>query len=353
MKISRKIFKPIDQIIFSKLSHDYNPIHIDQKESRRLISGECIVHGVHSVLWALEELLKIKKINLSTINVEFLKQINLYQNVEVFWFNSKKKLIIKSDLTTHIIIHINIDKIKSITFKDNQLLITKNLPKHPNNFNINDLRAGQTFKVLVGGKINYSVKLFPLLLKHIGINTVFEICLLSYIIGMQVPGLNSIFSSVKIIINRQNNNNLLNLDLLDSRFGFANLSYFGNNINAKLKAFFRPSPINLPSVKYIEKKIKKKINLENINILIIGGSRGIGAWITKLVTISGANVTMTYSSGKKEAELIKSDLLSIGLNCKIKKLSISDKHKIKLPSGKFDHLYYFPTPKTTILKIIF
>ena len=98
-------------------------------------------------------------------------------------------------------------------------------------------------------------------------------------------------------------------------------------------------------MKYIEKKIKKKINLENINILIIGGSRGIGAWITKLVTISGANVTMTYSSGKKEAELIKSDLLSIGLNCKIKKLSISDKHKIKLPSGKFDHLYYFPTPK--------
>ena len=42
------------QILFSKLSGDINPIHLDFIEARKSIAGECIVHGIHSFLWSIE-----------------------------------------------------------------------------------------------------------------------------------------------------------------------------------------------------------------------------------------------------------------------------------------------------------
>ena len=49
-----RTFSLEDQKKFSKFSGDKNPIHLDILNQRKTITGECIVHGIHSVLWAIE-----------------------------------------------------------------------------------------------------------------------------------------------------------------------------------------------------------------------------------------------------------------------------------------------------------
>ena len=49
------------------------------------------------------------------------------------------------------------------------------------------------------------------------------------------------------------------------------------------------------------------ITLENKNVLVTGGSRGIGKACVELFLKSGANVAFTFHSAKEEAEKVVSD----------------------------------------------
>lgn len=44
---SHRIFTEHDQVLFSRLSGDANPIHMDPLIARRLMFGQRIVHGIH------------------------------------------------------------------------------------------------------------------------------------------------------------------------------------------------------------------------------------------------------------------------------------------------------------------
>ena len=75
--LGSKIFTLDDQIAFSKASGDFNPIHLDPILARRTIYGECIVHGIHGLIWALELYSKKSSKVFSHINVNFRKPIFL------------------------------------------------------------------------------------------------------------------------------------------------------------------------------------------------------------------------------------------------------------------------------------
>ena len=65
------------QILFSKLSGDTNPIHLDYIEARKSIAGECIVHGMHSFLWSIEHLINEIKYPFSSYEINFKRYIPL------------------------------------------------------------------------------------------------------------------------------------------------------------------------------------------------------------------------------------------------------------------------------------
>ena len=49
-----RIFTPDDQEAFAQFSGDFNPFHMDSLVARRLLSGETVVHGVHTILFGLD-----------------------------------------------------------------------------------------------------------------------------------------------------------------------------------------------------------------------------------------------------------------------------------------------------------
>src|SRR3954464_10855593 len=48
-------FRLPDLAAFAELSGDYNPLHTDPIAARRTQFGNCVVHGVLVLLWALNE----------------------------------------------------------------------------------------------------------------------------------------------------------------------------------------------------------------------------------------------------------------------------------------------------------
>ena len=54
--LGQRRFGIADQRRFADLSGDCNPMHMDPVAARRLLSGQLVVHGVHTLLAALEML---------------------------------------------------------------------------------------------------------------------------------------------------------------------------------------------------------------------------------------------------------------------------------------------------------
>ena len=85
--IGKRIYTLEDQNFFADCVGDWNPIHLDANSSRRSLTGDVIVHGMHVVLDAMEYVAKNKFFNsytLKRINIKFLKPVFLNQELNFF-----------------------------------------------------------------------------------------------------------------------------------------------------------------------------------------------------------------------------------------------------------------------------
>ena len=121
--LAKKKFTLKDQSLFAVTSGDKNPIHIDPVYARKTISGECIVHGINIIMWAINSLIKKTNLIPSTIKASFLKPIFLNENVLCLWKKDLNQIHIISNkiLLTSIELEIGeITKNKEINIKIGQ-----------------------------------------------------------------------------------------------------------------------------------------------------------------------------------------------------------------------------------------
>ena len=67
-RLGNFIISEDEGIKFSKISGDYNPIHLDEVFARKSIPGQIVVHGVNTLLWALENFSKTHKRKIKSYN---------------------------------------------------------------------------------------------------------------------------------------------------------------------------------------------------------------------------------------------------------------------------------------------
>ena len=82
--IVSRTFTINDQLKFSIFSADVNPIHIDMVSARRSMIGQCIVHGIHGLMYALDSLKKHSGIKVKSFEAKFLKPIPLDTLIHLF-----------------------------------------------------------------------------------------------------------------------------------------------------------------------------------------------------------------------------------------------------------------------------
>ena len=335
-----------DQLDFASFSGDYNPIHVDEKKSIKTHAGQPIVHGVHLVLWALD----VFKISLradSKLDIDFLSQVNLNTEVSAI-FDEEKNVIHLIGYNEVKYCSIKIKKLSTVSngsISNNEVSFNKGGLK-PDDLEIDEIKTGQKINDLFGGsKKHLGKNLFPDLFKNIGLDSVYEIACISSIVGMKIPGNHSLFLNLSLTFTSRNKDKYIIVNSKHDILKILSIRYFGLNLNADIKAIFRPKPTQVISISSLREEFDQHISLENKKVLVIGGSRGIGAYVTKLCSIMGASVTFTYNSQNKSAKLIEKEILNNGGKVNCIKMNVLDDNDLKVLDDKFDYIYYFATPK--------
>ena len=193
--LASKVFTSEDQEAFAEFSGDFNPIHMDAVFARRTISGQCVVHGIHGLMWALESLMLKTKLSPSSIEVTFSKPIFLGEELNCFYDKKTNQLIVNKGSLILFEISLKFDSIVHPSSHD--LKVRKPL-KFPVDRDVNDLEILQSQEFFYRGDQNLAFKLFPNISEKYCKNVCCELASISEIIGMHAPGLHSLLLSAKI-----------------------------------------------------------------------------------------------------------------------------------------------------------
>lgn len=342
--IAQKIFTLDDQIRFAKFSGDYNPIHVDPLAARKTLSGQCIVHGMHLLLWCLESVLGKEKLFISEVQVAFQKPVFLQELISCIWVAEKNKILIfkENALLTQIKIKTNLSNFKSNIEIQNNSFPSK---KQPNELTFDQCKNMIDQKFEIFGEPELGIELFPILSKKIGSIVAIELAGLSQVVGMECPGLYSLYTSlnVKFRANRSDNSSYSVINH-DQRFNLFKIAVEGKSLEAEIEAFLRPPPVVSASIKTLKSQVKKD-EFKNISALIIGGSRGLGEVVAKLIAAGGGDSVITYNKGESESKILQNEIRSYGGKCEVRQLTISKHSAVPCDINEFNQVYFFASPK--------
>jgi len=340
--IARRTFSMNDQLRFASFSADSNPIHIDSVSARRSMIGKCIVHGIHGLMYALELLKKHSDVKVRSFEANFLKPIPLDTLIGLFWNAKKNILLIANENIVFSSISIEIDEIIQ---KDNLLdLETGNPLSSPRNLTLKQCQEFDEQKLIYRGDIIAGQNLFPYFFECYGESIAAELATTSEIVGMEIPGLHSLFLNIKGVFHKKKMDPSYKL-LNCSRFGVMQLLMIGHYLKCEIEAFYSRNSADALKMQQVAKSTQSN-EFSKVNALIIGGSRGLGELTAKIISCGGGTSTITYSSGSIDAKGVQEEIIEWGGFCDIAQLNIEDNFRI--PNQEYNQIYYFPTPKIIV-----
>ena len=317
MKIQNLYIKRIEGTEFGKKSGDNNKIHLDYLTGYNSLFGNNIAHACY-VLIKFLELIKCKnykylKVNFyngifyeSFIKVKMIKRNN---NQHIYELIQDNEIKVRIEISTKGK-NVPINELKKITFKKNYLISKRVKKKFINKKIDNDLNLSLNF--------------------------------LTKYVGMIYPGKYSLIS--EIIITEDNIVNYNNIEFKSSASSRHPIIY-NNFLYKKYNIFFQTliRPNLFTKTKKINSSVLNQIKNNKKNVLIIGGSSGIGNDLFNLFKISKKNkIIATFNQNR---------ILNKKKNIVIKKINIEkniDKIFSIIRSYKPLLVYYFATPKINL-----
>ncbi|MEM9149283.1 MAG: SDR family NAD(P)-dependent oxidoreductase [Cyanobacteria bacterium P01_F01_bin.3] len=345
-------FTLADQLAFAELSGDYNPLHVDPLIARRNLFGRPVVHGIHSVLWALEQWLEKHpaQILLTGLNARFIKPIYLETEVT---FHQKPindfKTSIQVNSLGRVSTHIDITWQTAATEACPPISDTSWPRQAPQALSKSAISEASGRLDL---RLNTSAvtERFPCLLKYLPAAQISTLLGSTYLVGMVCPGLHSLFSELSLVSAHQDMGSQMAYQVSrynEQRFDPAELSIATSSMTGKLKAFVRPQPQAQPDYQQIQTHVAEH-EFSKQHALVIGGSRGLGEVVAKMLAAGGARVSITYFQGKQEAQKVVNELTKAGQQASAFPLNVLSPHHnfddCVHHDQPFTHLYYFATP---------
>ena len=296
---------------YSKVSKDKNKIHINNLVGYNSIFGQKICHGtlVVSKIFKNKDFKKI---------ISSKKKFNIYIEFLNFIENDKKLLIKKVKNKFYVIQ--NKKKKINITVRKRNNLLTNQIKNKKNSY----------FKIKLVNLNNRYNLIFTLLAN------------ISSYVGNKYPGKYSIISSININFNNEYSENQKNLII--NSYKLSNRLPLIKNILTYEKFNIEFDTLERPFVKknkfLIKKDLKKKIKEFKDNILIIGGSSGIGNDILNLFKINKKiSKIVTFNKNKITSKVKNSYFYKVDVFKNLKKID----HIVKKYGPV--KIFYFPSTK--------
>jgi NAD(P)-dependent dehydrogenase (short-subunit alcohol dehydrogenase family) len=348
-----RIFTIEDQTRFSALTGDFNPIHMDPIAARRTPAGAPVVHGVHTLLWLLDSIgaQQAQFPGLATLKVRFRKLVYLGDRVAA-------RITQQSPAGLRAQACVDGVEVVSLVATFGPLLPAVHvattgpaeLPARLTAARELDFQAidSQSGRVPFATEPAEMQRAFPDAARLLGSRRVAALGCSTYLVGMVVPGLYSIYVGFDLRLTADvTPANWLQFSAIvaDARFRRVQLEITGGGLTGTLETFSRLPPVAQASMSSVAELVTAG-EFERSVALVVGGSRGLGELTAKLVAAGGGRVIITYASGKDDADRLAAEINNWGGQCEVLAYDVRQAADGQLEALKNppNQLYYFATP---------
>lgn len=347
--LGQKTFTAQDQIDFAQSSRDWNPMHVDAVAARRLLSGRQVVHGVHTLIHALDLWQPQGQQAIARLSCSFANPANVGDTVAFSQRHDGSQCVIAASVDGLTGTEVTIDT------------LAEGAAGSPAAFG-----AGRSVRPIgelsapldeaAGSQLGSVIELaawrddlaarFPRAAQRLGQPALTALAQLSYFVGMVCPGLHSVFSSIVMTPGDATASTLrFEVRRYDPRFRLFIVAFDGA-IRGELRAFLRPPPQPQPSTRDVSAHVRGD-EFKSTRSLVIGGSRGLGEITAKILAAGGGDVTVSYASGRDDALAVAADINALGRGaCTAAPLDLQSGFDAQgIDPASLDAVFYFATPR--------
>jgi hypothetical protein len=317
---SQKQLTHEDQLRFAAISGDRNPVHVDPVFARRTQFGRQIVHGMHLVLWTLDGYFASFPQRVpSALNVRFLKPAFIGDALVAGVAEESAQ-------------HLRLEVVASGATLATLALSFDGAPRamhdsftsgggpsaSPRDIDIVDV-GGREGCLPFGPELREGMRDFPAAARVLGPNVVAALVATSRVVGMECPGLHSLYAGLAVVLDRsegQASGLAWRVAKVDPRIRKVDLQVSGGGVSGRLETFFRTPPVRPLPMDEVRSAVAPG-EFAGHRPLIVGGSRGLGEATAKIVAAGGGDPVITYASGRSEAERVAAEIRAAGGRCTV------------------------------------
>jgi len=346
--IASRIFTTDDQREFARASGDFNPLHLDVRFARRTQMGAPVVHGIHTLLWALESALRAANFDVRNIRARFHQPLFLDEIAEVR-VAARTESAIDLDVVAQDTVVAAI-RLSSTPGKASAAVRIEGLRVAPGAEPLDppfEQMADQRGAFAAAAAPDEIRRLFPALCSAIGPAAVGGLMGTSRIVGMVCPGLHSLFAGLDVNLEAASEAHAFGYAVrkVDARFRSVQIDIAGSGLTGRIDAFARPRPPIQADMAAVAARVTGK-PFAGQRALVVGGSRGLGEVTAKIVAAGGGHPVITFREGRQEAERVAGEIRQAAVTCDV------IRYDALLPAagqlegiGSVDSCYYFATAK--------
>lgn len=342
-----------DQQRFAHLSGDRNPLHMDPVAARRTQAGAPVVHGLHTLLWCIDQCAAQYPDlpPIGSVKIRFDRLLHLGETVDC--------VLTRMDGSGF---RMETDIGGAVGFRLAAVFgAPRDAPASSAQPSADDILRPErplelSFAEMEGrsGRVGFAVppseiaRAFPSAARHWGEQRIAALICTTRLVGMVCPGLHSIFGGLSLTFCREDEDADaidFRVTVTDPRFRVVRHEISGGGLTGTVESFARLPPIDQPGIADLARHVEAN-EFSGATAMVLGGSRGLGEVTAKLLAAGGAHVILTYASGQVEAERIRQEIASWGGACEIARYDVQAPaaeqvaHLTQAPT----HLYYFATP---------
>lgn len=342
--MSERTFDRIDQERFAAWSGDRNPLHLQPEWAAQVYPGELVVHGMHVVLWLLDACLPSDR-HLGRLSVTFVRPILLGDRVAGEISFTDHGAVIMAMVRGKVTARIDLNWADAHAWIEVPESTSTSVEPR-----IHDLAAlaAASGDVPVPDAAPLAAA-FPRLAATIGETAVCGLASLSTLVGMECPGLWSVFAEFTVDFTPTGGALRYEVSDLNRRFSRVSMNVVGCGLRGHVVAMTVPAgDVPAEDLEGIRELVTPG-EFAGRSPLLVGAGTGLGAVSAVMLAAGGARPVITVHRSLPAGERLCEFIAATGGVCDLVRLDVNDPQEglgsLADLGWHGDSLLYFASPR--------